>query len=207
MHDVRMMKLCYSPGACSIASHVALREANLPFDLVKLDFKNRKLADGRDYSSVNPKGYVPALELDDGQVLTEGVAIMQYIADRVPAAKLAPANGTFERVRLQEWLNFISTELHKGTSPFFAPSLPDEYRKTIHDRLAGRFAFVAKQLGTHAWLTGDQFTIADGYMLYVLRVWNRFYPNELPEPLVAYFARLNDRPTVKAALAAEGLTA
>jgi len=201
-----MLKLCYAPGACSLSPHVALREANLPFELVKLDFKNRKLSDGRDYASVNPKGYVPALELDDGQVLTEGVAIVQYIADRAPDAELAPPNGTFDRVRLQEWLNFIATELHKGTSPLFASNLPADYRTTVHDRLAGRFAFIAKSLGDKPYLTGDRFTIADGYMLYVLRVWNRFYPNELPAPLTAYFARLNERPSVKAALAAEGLT-
>ena len=202
---MRMVKLIYSPGACSISPHVALREAKLPFELLRLDFKNRKLSDGRDYLSLNPKGYVPALELDDGRVITEGVAIVQYIADQAPASQLAPPNGTFERVRLQEWLNFISTELHKGTSPLFSSSLPDDYRKTIHDRLAGRLAFVAKSLGDKPYLMGDGFTVADGYMLYVLRVWNRFYPNELPAPLSAYLARLNERPSVKAALAAEGI--
>jgi glutathione S-transferase len=207
-HIVRMLKLYYAPGACSISPHIALRESNLPFELARVDFKaGKKLEDGRSYTAVNPKGYVPALELDDGQVITEGVAIVQYIADRAPESGLAPPNGTFERVRVQEWLNFIATELHKGMSPMFAPTLPDDYRKVVRDRIVARLAFVADSLGDRPYLTGDRFTIVDGYMFYALRAWQRFYKDELPPTLVAYFARLAARPAVTAALAAEGISA
>jgi glutathione S-transferase len=207
-HIVTMLKLYYAPGACSISPHIALREANLPFELARVDFKSgKKLEDGRAFTAVNPKGYVPALELDDGQIITEGVAIVQYIADRAPDAGLAPPNGTLERVRLQEWLNFISTELHKGSSPLFVSTLPDDYRKTVHDRLVSRLAFVAERLGDKPYLMGDRFTVADGYLFYALRAWQRFYRDELPAPLVAYFARLAARPSVTAALAAEGISA
>jgi glutathione S-transferase len=207
MHIIRMLKLYYAPGACSLSPNIALREANLPCERVRVDFmRGKKLPDGREFAAVNPKGYVPALELDDGEILTEGVAIVQYIADRAPQSGLAPANGTIERVRLQEWLNFIATELHKGMSPFYVSSLPDDYRKTVHDRVAGRLAFVATSLGDKPYLTGDKFTIADGYLLYTLRTWRRFYKDELPPTLAAYIARVSERPAVKAALAAEGLS-
>lgn len=204
------MKLYYASGACSLSPHVALRESGLPFDLVRVDFmRGKSLPDGTPFASVNPKGYVPALELDDGQLLTEGVAMVQYIADLVPEKKLAPPNGTFERVRLQELLNFIATELHKGTGPLFSPKLGDDYRAVVMERLAQRFAVLEKMVKENAsgFVFGDGFSIADAYALYTLRVWEKVGKVDLAQypVLAAYRRRVEERPSVKAALEAEGL--
>jgi glutathione S-transferase len=202
-----MLKLYYAPGACSISPHVALREAGLPFELVRVDFQaGRKLPDGRSFLDVNPKGYVPALGLDDGQVITEGVAIVQYVADLKPEAGLAPPPGTFERVRLQEWLNFIATELHKGISPLFSDKASDEYKAFIRQRVGSRLDFLAKSLEGKKYILGDRFSVADGYALYALRAWKRVGGGELPGGLASYYGRIVERPAVKAALEAENLT-
>jgi glutathione S-transferase len=202
-----MLKLYYAPGGCSISPHIALREASLPFSLEKVDFKTgKKLADGTSFAKVNPKGYIPALGLPDGQVLTEGVAIVQYIADLKPEAGLAPPPGTFDRVRLQEWLNFIATEMHKGLSPLLAQNVPEEYKQASREKLASRLAYAAQLIGSKEYICGKQFSVADGYLFYVLRSWQRFVKGDLPDGLAAYYQRLTARPSVKAALEAEGLS-
>lgn len=155
------MKLYFAPGACSLSPHIALREAGLPFTAVKVNVTTKEMEGGGDYRTVNPKGYVPALGLDDGGVLTEGPAIVQYIADRAPASKLAPANGTIERYRLQEWLNFITSELHKQFSPLFDASYPEELKARQRERIGGRLEWVAQQLGNQPYLMGETFTVAD----------------------------------------------
>lgn len=201
-----MIKLYYAPGACSLSPHVALREASLPFSLELVDFRDgRKVPGGKVLADVNGKGQVPALVLENGEVLTEGAAIVQYVADLAPAAKLAPAAGTFERVRLQEWLNFIATELHKGLGPFFSPIASDEYKAARLERLAARFAHVEKSLEGKCFLLGDTFTIADGYMLWALRSYRNVAKGTLGPALEAYEARIVARPAVRAALEAEGL--
>jgi glutathione S-transferase len=202
------MKLYYAPSACSISPHVALIEAGLPFELVRVDFmRGKKLPDGRDLSAVSPKAYVPVLELDDGQILTEGAVMVQYIADRVPAAKLAPPNGTFERVRLQELLHFIATELHKGMTPLFSKVPNEEYKQVAIERVKSRLALLSQELGNRQFIFGDSFTIADGYLFYILRTWTKHFAGELPGNLVEYYARIAERPSMKATLAAEGISA
>jgi glutathione S-transferase len=202
-----MMKLYYAPGACSLSPHIALREAGLPFEPVRVDFmRGKQLEGGGTLNDVNPKGYVPALVLDDGQLLTEGAVIVQYIADLAPFTNLAPPPGTFERVRLQELLNFIATELHKGTGPLYAKAAPEEYKQLVRDKVATRFQHLADVLGDKPFLLGDRFTIADGYALYAIRSWLRF-KLPLPPVLLAYQERLEARPAVHAALEAEGLLA
>lgn len=202
------MKLYYSPGACSLSPHVALREAGLPFELVRVDFmRNRSTSDGGDYWKVNPLGYVPALALDNGELLTEGAIIAQYIADLAPEKKLAPPLGTFERVRLNELLHFIATELHKGVSPLYNKAASDELKESIKDRVATRYARLARQVEGKQYLFGDQYTIADGYALYTLRAWRALGGKDLGPTLGAYLARLHERPSVKAAIEAEGLKA
>jgi glutathione S-transferase len=158
--ETSMTKLYYSPGACSLSPHIVLREAGLPFTPVMASTKTHQLADGTDYYTINPKGYVPLLELDNGQRLSEGPAIVQYIADQVPASKLAPANGTFERYRLQEWLNFITSELHKSYSPLFNPGINEEAKGVYKAKLADRYKWVDSQLEGKAYLMGDTFTKA-----------------------------------------------
>ena len=200
------MKLYYSPGACSLSPHIALREAGLAFDLEKVDLRSKKTESGADFTAVNPKGYVPALRLDDGAVLTENVALAQYVADQAPEAGLAPATGTMERYRLQEWLAFVSTELHKGFSPLFNPATPDAYKAIAKERLASRFAYLDKHLAQHPYLMGQGFTVADGYCFTILRwaanleVDLSGYPN-----VTAYMDRVKARPKVREALRAEGL--
>jgi len=204
-----MLKLYYAAGACSLSPHIALRESGLPFELVKVDWMNgRTLANGEGVlADVNTKDYVPALRLDDDQVLSEGVAIVQYIADRAPDTKLAPANGTLARVRLQEWLNFIATELHKGLGPFFGKSWATaEVKAAAFETLTKRLAHIERTLADgRTWLTGEDFTVADGYLVYALRSWQLFAKGELTPNLAAYWNRLLERPSVKAALEAEGL--
>ncbi|MBI5783251.1 MAG: glutathione transferase GstA [Gammaproteobacteria bacterium] len=200
------MKLYFSPGACSLSPHIALRAAGLPFDMVKVDFATRKTADGGDYLAINPKGYVPALQLDDGSVLTEGPAIVQYIADRAPTSKLAPAAGTTERYRLMEWLNFLTSEIHKGFSPLFNSKLSEETKGMAREALARRFDYLSAQLGDNPYLMGEGFTVADGY-LFTLLGWCRMTQVDLSKwpKLMAYVERVGRLPVVRAAMKAEGL--
>ena len=200
------MKLYFSPGACSLASHIALLEGGLSFAAERVDLRAGKTASDADYNAINPKGYVPALTLDDGQLLTENVALLQYIADQAPEARLAPANGTMERFRLVEWLAFISTEVHKTFSPLFNPAQPDAAKDIARQNLARRFAFLDAALANRSFLTGNQFTVADSYLFTVL---NWTVPCKLdltPWPnLQAFHARVAARPAVRAAMVAEGL--
>ncbi len=200
------MKLYYSPGACSLSPHIALREAGLKFDLVLASTKTKKLPDGSDYLNVNSKGQVPCLELDNGQRLTEGPAIVQYIADQVPAKNLAPAYGTMERYRVMEWLNFVTSELHKGFSPLFQPNQPEEAKAIFRQRLSDRLAWVDRQLEGKDYLTGSQFTVADGY-LFVVAGWGKHVGVDISglKNLGAFMARTAARPAVQEALKAEGL--
>ncbi len=200
------MKLYYSPGACSLSPHIALREAGLSFDMQKVDLNSKQMAGGEDFTAVNAKGYVPALALDDGQMLTEGPAIVQYIADQKPESGLAPKAGTLERYRLMEWLNFIASELHKTFAPLFHPEVAAEWRQAARDRIAQRLDIVEKHLQGKDYLMGKQFTVADGYLFTVLN-WSKFVAFDLGKwPLVqAYLARVAARPKVQEALKAEGL--
>lgn len=199
------MKLYYSPGACSLSPHIVLHESGLPFEAVLASTKTHKLQDGTDYYGINPLGYVPLLELDSGERLREGPAIVQYIADQVPAKQLAPANGTMPRYRLQEWLTFIGTELHKGHSPLFVPSTPEDYKPQLRERLMGRFAWVDQQLAGKDYLLGT-FSVADAY-LYTVSRWGQFVGVDLSgfANIVAFQQRMEQRPAVQAALRAEGL--
>jgi glutathione S-transferase len=200
------MQLYFAPGACSLASHIALREAGLPFDLKKTDTKTKKVDDGSDYFAVNSKGAVPALRLDDGQVLTEGPAILQYIADQKPESRLAPKAGTLERYRLLEWLNYITSEIHKTFSPMFNPAANDAVKAYATQTLEKKFDWINQQLTGKQYLTGDQFTIADGY-LFVVANWSNFVGIDLGRwpALKAFQDRVAARPKVQEALAAEGL--
>ena len=200
------MKLYYSPGACSLSPHITLLEAGLSATMVKVDTKTHKLASGEDFYAVNAKGYVPVLELDDGQRLTEGPAIVQYLADRKPDSRLAPAPDSFERYRLQEWLNFITSELHKQFGPFFAPTTPADYKPILRTKLGQRFDWLAAQLDGNDYLMGSRFTVADAYLYTILR-WAPFVGIELAKwPVIAaYKARVEARPHVREALLAEGL--
>ena len=194
------MKLYYSPGACSLSPHIALLEAGLPFDLVKVDLKAKKLENGDDYLKVNPKGQVPALGLDSGELVTEGPVIVQMIADKAAAKNLAPARDSAERYKLQEWLNFITTELHKNFSPLFQPVIPDDVKNFFRDRIKGKFKYADSQLA-HDYLMGKQFTVADGY-LFVMLKWAERTGMDLSEfkNLTAFKDRVAARPNVKAAL-------
>ena len=200
------MKLYYFSGACSLASNIALREAGLPFELVRVDRRTRKAADGLDYSEVNPKGYVPALALDNGEVLTENVAVLQYIADRNPASKLAPPAGTMERYRLVEWLAFISSEIHKNFSPLFREDAPEETKQYVRKVLGIRLDYLNSAIGNRPFLMGEQFTVADAYLFTVLG-WSRHLNFDLGKwPQVQrYMERVGARPQVGEALKAEGL--
>ena len=200
------MKLYYSPGACSLSPHIVLAESGLPFELDKVDFSSMRSERGADFSKVNPKGYVPVIQLDDGELLTEGSAIVQYIADQVPKKKLAPAAGTMARYRLQEWLNFIATELHKGFSPLFNSKIPEDMRAKTIERLSSRLDFAAKRLEGRNYLMGDEFTVADAYLFTILR-WAPGVNLDLSRwpPLVNYQERIAERPAVQQALEEEGL--
>src|ERR1051325_5043441 len=180
------MKLYYAPGACSLSPHIVSRELGIPVELEKVDNKAKTFEGGGDYWKVNPRGYVPALELDDGRMLTEGPAIVQYLADRKPDSGLAPPAGTFDRYRLQEWLNFISTELHKSFGPLFHPATPDDYKPIARDTIAKRFAVVDRHLGDGSGsLLGNTFTVADAY-LFVMTLWSRFLKLDLPANVKSY---------------------
>ena len=200
------MKLYYSPGACSLSPHIALREAGLTFQAVAAPTKTHQLDDGTDYYTINPLGYVPLLELDDGTRLTEGPTIVQYIADQVPAKKLAPAYGTKERYQLMSWLTFIGTELHKAFSPLFNPATPEAYKTIAKDRLNSRLRWVNEQLEGKQYLMGDDFTVADGY-LFTVTNWAPRVGVDLSAliHLNAYRTRVAARPAVQAAMKAEGL--
>jgi len=198
------MKLYYAPHACSLAPHIVLRELDLPFELIRVDNTTKRTANGDDFLAINPKGYVAALQLDNGQVLTEGPAILQYLADLRPEANLAPVSVTFERVRLQEWLNFISTEIHGGLGWLFSSQFPDEVKVLIKEKLFKRFAVLCQSLERQDYLMADGFSIADAYLFTVLR-WAHLFAIDLNEwPALARFQeRVDQRPAVKAALAAE----
>ncbi len=200
------MKLYFSPGACSLASHITLREAGLNFDLVRADTKTKKLPDGGDYYAVNSKGAVPALKLDNGQVLTEGVAIMQYLADLKPESGLIPRAGTFKRYRVQEWLNYITSEIHKGFSPLWNSAADPKVKEYALANLEKKLDWTNAQLTGKTWLTGDTFTIADAY-LYTVINWSFFLGIDLGKwpALKDFHARVAARPAVQDALAAEGL--
>ena len=203
------MKLYFTPGACSLSPHVALREAELLFELEAVDLAAKTTRSGKNFLEINPKGYVPALVLEDGELITEGAIIVQYIADQRPELGLAPPNGTRERRRLQEWLHFIATELHKGFGPINNPKAGAELKETLLARLVSRFAFLAKGLEGKRHLVGDTFTVADGYAYYVLRSLRKLDPEALGKAPVlgAYFDAISSRPAVRAALEAEGLSA
>lgn len=200
------MKLYYAPGACSLASHIALRESGVPFEAVKVEGRGTKTAGGVDYLTVTPKGYVPALALDDGEVLTEGTAVLPFIGDLNPAAKLAPAPGTRTRYRLYEWLGYVATEMHKNFGPFFAPGTTDEQKAAAKANLGKRFDFVQQSLAGRSFLLGDDFSVADAYLFTVLG-WTRYVGIDLGQwpALKAWHAGVAARPAVQAAMRAEGL--
>jgi len=199
------MKLYYAPAACSLAPHIALSEAGLEHELVRIDLRTHTLPDGSDYAAVNPKGYVPVLELDDGTRLTEAAVILQYIADRNPGT-LAPAFGSIERYQLMEWLNFIATELHKGFGPLWKPNTPAEYKTIVVDALGKRFDFIAPVLAAQPYLTGERFTIADAYLFTILN-WSKILKVDLAgwPSLGQYLDRVAARPRVQQALRDEHL--
>lgn len=202
------MKLYYAPGACSLSPHIVLREAGLPFEAVRADLQTHSLQDGTDYNTVNPKGYVPLLEFDDGQRLSEGPVIVQWVADQVPALRLAPPAGSMARYRLMEWLNFISSELHKQFSPLFNPAYPDAAKAINREKLLERYAWVDTQLANRPYLMGEDFTVADAYLFVVTR-WTapmQIDISSLPN-LSAYMARIAQRPAVQRALREEELAA
>ena len=200
------MKLYYAPGACSLSPHIALLEAGLPYELVKVDLRAKKLENGDDFLKVNPKGQVPVLALDSGELVTEGPVIVQMIADKAAAKNLAPARDSAERYKLLEWLNFITTELHKNFGPMFSPVLADEAKAFFKDRVMGKFKYVDGQLAGRDHLMGNHFTVADGYLFTMLSWADRmkFDLSDMPN-LVAYKARIAARPKVQEALTKEGL--
>ena len=200
------MKLYYAPGACSLSPHIALLEAGLPYDLVKVDLRAKKLENGDDFLKVNPKGQVPALALDNGEIVTEGPVIVQMIADKVPARNLAPARDSDERYKLLDWLTYINGELHKNIGPLFNPMLSDEAKAVFKDRAMGKFRYVDSQLAGRDYALGKQFTVADGY-LYVMLRWADGMKFDLSglNNLLAYKDRVAARPKVQEALVKEGL--
>lgn len=200
------MKLFYSPGACSLSPHIALLEAGIPFSLQKVDLKEKKIDSGEDFHGVNGKGYVPALQLDNGEVLTEGPAIVQYIADQKPAAGIAAPAGSMERYRLQEWLNFITSEIHKSMGSMFNPAQTPEWKEAVKATLSKRLDWLSTQLEGKQYLMGDKFSVADGYLFTVLG-WAKLVGFDLGKwPVIQqYAARIGQRPKVLEAMKAEGL--
>ena len=200
------MKLYYSPGACSLSPHIVLREAGLAFEPVLASTKTHQLQDGTDYYTINPKGYVPTLELDNGERLTEGPAIVQYLADQAPGKNLAPAAGTMARYRLQEWLNFVTSEIHKTYSPLFSPAVPEEYKTIAKAKLTDRYRWIDSQLEGKNYLMGDAFSVADAY-LFTVTNWAKFVGIDLApcKNVGAFMARVAARPAVQEAMKAEGL--
>jgi glutathione S-transferase len=200
------MKLYFSPGACSLSPHIALCEAGLDFELEQVDLRAKQTKSGADFRKVNPKGMVPVLQLDSGDTLTEGPAIVQYIGDQKPASGIVPACGTIERYHLMEWLNFVTSELHKNFTPLFKPTTPDEYKTQARATLAERYAFLNEKLAGKSYLMGEHFTVADGYA-FTITNWTRLQKIDLaPWPhVVAFMERVRARPKVQEALKAEGL--
>lgn len=200
------MKLFYKAGACSLSPHIVLREAGLDFTAEKVDLALKKTESGADYLAINPKGQVPALLLDDGSLLTEGVAIVQYLADRVPDRGLIPTAGTLSRYHAIEWLNYIATELHKGFSPLFNPKTPDEYKTIAREKLDKQFDYLDSMLAKQHFLLGNKFSVADAYLFTVMR-WAIALQFDIKKrtQLSAYFDRVAARPAVDATLNAEGL--
>lgn len=203
------MKLYYAPGTCSLSPHIVAREAGLPLDLEQVDIRAQphRTASGADFARINPKGYVPALELESGEVLTEGATIVQYLADRAPASRLAPPAGTPERYRLQEWLNFVASELHKMFSPWlFHPEHGERAQAAAREMIARRFAYLDRHLAGMTYLLGEQFTAADAYCFTIVR-WAPLVhvPLATYESLRAYMRRVEARPRVREALRSEGL--
>ena len=200
------MKLYYSPGACSLSPHITLHESGLVFEHVRVSLKNHQLPDGSDYYAINPPGYVPLLELDDGTRLREGPAIVQYIADQAPEKNLAPANGTVARAQLQGWLNFIATEIHKGFGALFNPATPADYKTLSIEKLQSRLAWVDGELAGKDYLMGEQFSVADPY-LFVMTTWAPKMGVDISSltHLAAFRERMNARPAVQAAMKEEGL--
>jgi len=200
------MKLYYAPGACSLSPHIVARELGMNIDLKKVNTKDKTIEGGGDYWKINARGYVPALELDNGEILTEGPAIVQYLADQKPEAGLAPKAGSFARYRLQEWLNFLTSEIHKQFSPLFKPNTPEEYKKIAKENLATRFDWLDKQLAGKDYLMGKQFSVADAYA-FVLLGWTKPTQIDLSRwpNLAAFHQRVGGRAKVKEALEAEGL--
>jgi glutathione S-transferase len=200
------MKLYYTPGACSLAPHIVAREADVAVALEKVDLSKHLTESGANFRAINPKGYVPAMMLADGSLLTEAAAIIQYLADQKPEAGLAPANGTMERYRLIEWITFISSEIHKGFGPLWNPTTPDAMKAATKERLATRFAYLDETLGQKPFLMGKTFTIADAYLFTVVN-WTNFHGIDISsfKNLSAFQARVAARPKVQEALAAEGL--
>jgi glutathione S-transferase len=201
------MKLYLYPGACSLAPHIVLREAGFSFDLEQVDLGTKLTAGGEDFSKINPKGYVPALRLDDGEVLTEVAVILQYLADHKPESGLEPGAGTMERYRVMEWLNFIATEVHKQFGPLFNPKINAEWKERQLSGLGRRFDYLAQHLSGKQYLMGDKFTVADAYLFTVLN-WAGFLHVDIAKwpQLTDYLARVAARPAVKAAMEAEGLS-
>ncbi len=198
------MKLYFAPATCSLSPHIVLQELRLPYDLVRVDNRTKRTSEGGDFLSINPKGYVAALVLDTGDVLTEGPAIVQYLADLKPNSGLAPANGTLERVRLQEWLNYITSEIHSGSSPLFNQDLPETVRDLFETKLSRRFDIIETGLATQDYLIGNHFTVADAYLFTVLG-WMKGFGIDLSRwpRVAAYMRRVEVRPSVAAALERE----
>jgi len=202
------MKLYYFPGACSLAPHIVMYEAGLPCDIEKVDLTNKLTQSGVDFLSINPKGFVPALQLDNGQILTEAQVIVQFLADQSPEKNLAPPSGSMARYRLMEWLSYIATDLQKGFAPLFNPDTTDETRVTVHTNLARQFDYIVEQLEKKEYISGERFTVADAYLFSVLS-WASYVEIDLSiwPTLSAYLTRIGDRPAVKAAMIAERLIA
>ena len=200
------MKLYYFPGACSLAPHIVLCETDMHFDTEKVDLGTKITASGADFMTINPKGFVPALQLNNGQILTEAQVIVQYLADQVPDKNLAPPAGSVARYRMMEWLSYISSDLQKGFAPLFNPETTDEARKTVQANLAAQFEFIAEQLERTEYIAGDRFTVADAYLFTGL-CWASYVEIDLGEwPMLGqYLARIAIRPSVKAAMIAERL--
>ncbi len=201
-----MMKLYYSPGACSLSPHIVLRESGTPFELEQVNLQTKKTKAGADFLEINPKGQVPVLKLDNGEILTEGPAVVQYIADQKPESGLMPKAGTMARYHAQEWLNYVTSELHKVFSPLFRSTTPAEFVKTTKEMLASRFAYLDKQLANRPYLMGDKFTAPDAYCFTIVG-WSRFQDIDLARwpNLKAYMDRIAARPKVQEAMKAEGL--
>jgi glutathione S-transferase len=202
------MKLYYSPGACALASQIVLREVGAKFDLIKTDLKAKRTADGRDFKEINPKGYVPALQTDDGEVYTEGAVILQRIADQYPDKKLLPKLGTKERYHAMEWLNFVSTELHKGFGAFFNSALNDEAKKSMTDKLQLRLEFLNTHLKTHPYVLGNEFSAVDAYVFNIIR-WAGATKIDVSKhtAILGLMEKVGTRPAVRAAIEGEGLKA